>query len=112
MVFNHVGLYWIIKKKIKFYFEDHCTNCILNGPWYNTTICSQLHGSSFEDYDTTARKYSYNLMCYIENYEIMHSTGNDDTCSGGGRPLKNESRIDALVSLWITLNLIYSWLQS
>ena len=35
---------------------------ILYGPWYNTMIFSQLHGSYFEDCVTTARKDRYNIF--------------------------------------------------
>ena len=33
------------KQKLKFDFEGYCTIGIINGPWYNTTTCSQMHGS-------------------------------------------------------------------
>ena len=39
-VFQHIGLYWIIdsKGRLKFDFEKHCTNWIINGPWHKTTV--------------------------------------------------------------------------
>ena len=42
----------------------------------------------------------------------MHPAENDDASSGGGRPLMDDSTKEVLVSLGITLNFIYSWLQS
>ena len=36
-----------------------------NGPWYNTTICSKLHGTAFEDFIINYGTDRYNLMCYI-----------------------------------------------
>ena len=32
------------------------------GLWYNTAICSKLHGSMFEDFITHARIDRYNFM--------------------------------------------------
>ena len=84
---------------------------ILNVPWYNTIICSQLHGSSPEDYVTTARKYRYNLMFSTEAHGRMHPTVNDDASSGGGIPMPPESTLYVLVSLVLTLNFIVSWIQ-
>ena len=37
-VLNHTA-----KPKINFYFQHHCPSWILNFPWYNTTLCSQLN---------------------------------------------------------------------
>ena len=68
-----------------------------------------MHGSAFEDYVTTTIKDRYNLMCSIEVYYIISPTINDDSSSGGGRPLLYESTIDVLVSLGLTLKFFYSW---
>ena len=113
-MFQYVGLYWIIdpKEKLKFYFDLHCHNWILIGTWYDTTIFSRLRGYSVEDYFTTAQKYRYNLMCYIEAYEKLHLEYNDDAIIGGGRPLIDGSTTDTLISLDHTLNSIDSWIQS
>ena len=73
---------------------------------------SHFHGSSFEDYFTTARKYRHNLMCSIEAYYRLYTTCNDYASSGGGRLLPNVLTTDAQVSLGYTLNFIGSWLQS
>ena len=35
------------------------------GPWYNTVICSRMHGSLFEDFITNARNDRYNILCYL-----------------------------------------------
>ena len=47
-------------------------------------------------------------MYYIEYYEKVHPICNDNTSSGGGRPLTDGSTKDVLVSLGTTLNLIGS----
>ena len=75
VVFLPVGIYWInnSKEDLKFDFDHHCPNWILNFPLCNTTICSHFQGYLFDDYFTTLRKYRYNLMCYIEAYKKIAS---------------------------------------
>ena len=89
MVFKHVGLSWIIQSKqnLNFDFQHNCTSWILNIPWYNTTICSRSHGLVFLKYVTAARHDQYNPMCSIEAHETEHKSIDDETGSGGGRPL-------------------------
>ena len=74
IVFEHVGLTWIINtnQELNFYFQHPCTSWILNGPLYNTMICSQLHGFYFEDCVTTTRRDIYNIMCSIEDHDREH----------------------------------------
>ena len=71
MVFQNIGLFWIIQsnKNLSFDFQKQFPSWILNGPWYNTTICSQSHGWVFEDYFTTFKRDKYNTMCSIETFE-------------------------------------------
>ena len=38
---------------------------LIKFPWYNTDICSRLHGNIFEDFITHARTDRYNLMCSL-----------------------------------------------
>ena len=38
------------------------------GPWYNTTIFSQLNGQIFEDF-STVRKESYEFMFAVDAYK-------------------------------------------
>ena len=93
MAFQHVSLSWIIQsnQELNFDFQYHCHSWILNGPWYNTMICSQFHCSSFEYYVTTGKRDRYNIMCSIEDHDIDFPTVNDDAISGGGRPLTPDS---------------------
>ena len=35
------------------------------GPWYNTDICSKLHGSMLEDFITLAITDRYHVICSI-----------------------------------------------
>ena len=71
MVFPHVDLSFIVhsKQNLNFYFQHHCPSWILNGPWYNTTICPRLQTLLFGYSVTTNIHYRYNLMCSIEDNE-------------------------------------------
>ena len=42
--------------------ESNNTNWLNKGTWYNTVICSRLHGSMFKDVITDARTDRYNLL--------------------------------------------------
>ena len=55
IVFQNVGLSWIIQlnQDLNFYIQQHCPYLLINGLWYNTNICSLLHGSLFECYVRT-----------------------------------------------------------
>ena len=49
------------------------------GPWYNTYICSRLHGSLFEDFITHTRTDRYNLVCSIvSHYNKQPAYENDE----------------------------------
>ena len=69
------------------YFQLHFTSWVMNCPWYETTICSLLHGFFFEYYVTTSKHDKYNLMCSIESHEKNHKHVNDQASNGGVRPL-------------------------
>ena len=75
------------QKKPSFNSQHNCPYCIINIPWYNTTICSRSHGLVFLKYVTAARHDQYNPMCSIEAHETEHKSIDDEAGSGGGRPL-------------------------
>ena len=55
-------------------YEMDKTNhqCWLNkGPQYNTSICSKLHESKFEDFITQERTYRYNFMCSLASHDKL-----------------------------------------
>ena len=63
-------------------------DCMIGGPWYNTSICKKLHGKLFERFIINARTDRYNIMCFIDAYEIeKKSSSCDDGSSGGVFPL-------------------------
>ena len=80
MVFQHVGLSWIIQsnQKLNFYFQHHCTSWIINVPLYNTTICSQLLGFLFGYCVTEFRRERYNIINSIEYNKRENKYVNDD----------------------------------
>ena len=45
--------------------ENNHPNWFNKGPWYETSICSKLHGKVFEYFIKNARIDRYNLMCSI-----------------------------------------------
>ena len=75
-------------------------------------ICSCFHGSSLEDYFTTAQKGRYNLMCYIKAYDKLHQTYAESASSGGRIPPPDVSTKDMLLPLGHTLSFIESWINS
>ena len=67
-ILHHVGMSWIIspKNEMKYEIDENNHQYWLNrGPWYNTDICSRLHGSLFEDFITHARTNIYNITCSL-----------------------------------------------
>ena len=93
MVFQQVGLSWIIKsnQKINFDIQLQCPSWVINGPQYNSMIFLRLNGSLFEDSVTTEKCDRYNIICSIDDCERNHKSVNDEACSGGGRPLQFNS---------------------
>ena len=47
-------------------------------PWYNTDICSRLHGSLFEYFITHARTDRYNIMCSLVAHDKKLPAYEDD----------------------------------
>ena len=67
-ILHCVGMSWIIcsNEEIKFeIYESNHPDWFNKGPWYNTEICSKLHGKPFEEFISHTRTDRYNLMCYI-----------------------------------------------
>ena len=64
-ILHHVGMSWIIRsnKEMKYEIDENNHQDWLNkGPWYNTLINLNLHGSMFEYFITHARTDRYNFM--------------------------------------------------
>ena len=111
-VFYHVGLSWIIspKNKMKYDTEEENPDWLNKGPWYNTTICSKLHGTVFEGFIRNAKTYRYNLMCYVTENDSQQATYVDDATSAVGRAIPKNSTTSELKLLGVTFNFIDFWL--
>ena len=83
-ILHHVGMSWIISPNKEMNYEmdeNHHQDWLNKGPWYNTSICSKLHGSSFEDFITQARTYRYNIMCYLVAHDRLQLYHKDNESS-------------------------------
>ena len=114
MVLQHVGLSWIIQSNQKLNYDPqrHCNSWMINFPWYNTMICSRLHGLLYEYYVTTAIRERYSIMRSIEDHNKEKPTINYDTSSGGDIPLTYNSTKYLLFSFGLILNCIDSCTKS
>ena len=112
-ILHHLGMSWIISsnKEMKYEMDDNNHQYWLNkGPWYNTSICLNLHGSMFEDFITHARSDRYNLMCSLVAYDKIQPYYEDDEISIGDRSIPKNATTEVLKSLGATLNFIDIWI--
>ena len=67
---HHVGMIWIIEndEELKYYMDILNWDWLIDGSWYNTSICKKLHGKLFEGFIINARTDRYNIMCSIDAY--------------------------------------------
>ena len=67
-ILHHVGMSWTISSNDEMKYEIDESNhqdWLNKGTWYNTEICSRLHGSLFEYFITHVRTDRYNIMCSL-----------------------------------------------
>ena len=67
-ILYHVGILCIIisNEEMKYEIDESNHKYWLNkGPWYNTAICSRLHGILIEYFITHEITDRYNLMYYL-----------------------------------------------
>ena len=76
--------------------ETNNQDWLNNGPWYNTSICSKLHGSRFEDFITQARTDRYNLMCSLVAHDILQLDYKSKESSIGDREIPDDATIKKL----------------
>ena len=60
-------------------------------PWYNTTICSKLHGILYEDFIRNSRTDRYNIMHSITAHNMQQPKYVDDSSSAGGKEMPNNA---------------------
>ena len=47
-------------------------------PWYNTALCSRLHGILFEDFITHSGTNRYNIRCYLVAHDKKQPAYEDE----------------------------------
>ena len=105
----HAVMLWIIISNREMEYEMNEINhldCLNKGPWYNRNICSKLHGSMFEDFNTQVRIDRYNLICSLVAHDRLQVYYKDDESSIGDREILNDTTIKTLESLVATINFI------
>ena len=71
-ILHHVGMSWIIYSNDEMRYEIDKNNhpdWLNKVTWYNTAICSRLHGSLFEDFIAHERTNRYNFMCPLVSHD-------------------------------------------
>ena len=91
--------------------ENNHQDWLNKGPWYNTSICSKLHGSMFEDFITQARTYRHNIMCSLVAHDILQKDYKDDEGSIGDRVIPDNAKTKILEALGDTIHFIDIWLK-
>ena len=81
------------------------------GPWYNKSICLQLHGSMFEDFITHTGTGRYNLMCSLLAHDKMQPNDEGYESSLGDRSIPKYATTKSLTALGASLNFIYIWIK-
>ena len=60
---------------------------LTDGPWYDTFICTGLHGTVFEINIINAKTDRYNIMCFIGSHEKNSHNIFYYGSSGGGKAI-------------------------
>ena len=76
-------------------------------PWYNTSICSKLHGCRFEDFITQARIDRYNLMCSLVAHDKLKLDYKDDESSIGDRSISDDATTKSLEALGANISFLF-----
>ena len=71
--------------------EKNNPDWIIDGPWYNTSICEKSHGTVFENFIINSITDRYNLMCYIDSHYKQYPSSVDYGSSVGGNVLSSKS---------------------
>ena len=88
-MFHHDDLSWTIQTKGKdnFAVDEHFTCWCTGGPWCNTIIFQNLHGTIFDYLFVNPRQDRYEPMCGLHKYERLCDKLYDKIIFGGGIPL-------------------------
>ena len=105
---------WIISSNQEMEYEmdeNNHQDWLNKGPWYNTSSCSKLHGSRFEDFITQARTEQSNLMCSLVAHDRLQLDYKYDKISIGHRSINDNESTKTLEALGTTINFIDIWLK-
>ena len=91
--------------------EDNHQDWFNKGPWYNTSICSKLHGIRFEDFITQAIIDRNNLMCSLVSHDRFQLDYKDDEISIGDRAIPDNATTKTLEASGATINFIDIWIK-
>ena len=76
--------------------EVNHPNWLNKGPWYNTAICSRLHGIMFEYFIIHARTDRYNIIYYILAHDLEKPAYEDDEIIIGDNLIPKHVKTEAL----------------
>ena len=113
-IWHHVSMSWITSFNDEMKYEIYKINhqyWLNKGTWYNTDICSRLHGSLFEYFITHARTDRYNLMCSLVKHDKKQPAYEDEERSIGDRLVTKNATTEELEALGVTLSFIDIWLK-
>ena len=70
-MFHHIGLSCMIETKDQYTFnvEGKFIEWCTGGPWFNETICRNLHVPIFEELFGTSSQDIYDIMCGLQAYD-------------------------------------------
>ena len=97
--------------KIKYETVENNPDWLNKVPWYNTTICSKLHGTVFEYFIRNSGTDRYNFMSYITSHDRKQPTYVDFARSDGGISIPKNATTAALKSLGANIKFIDCWLK-
>ena len=101
-ILHRVGMSWIICSNKEMLYEidkSNHPNWLNKVRWYNTSICSKLHGNVFEDFNGHARTDIYYLMCSIAAHDKKQSSYEYEKRSIRDIPIPKNATTESLEAL-------------
>ena len=95
-VLHHVGLSWIIEtnQQWEYDIDEHSSNFLTNGHWYNIYISTKLYGTVFDIYIRNAITKSYISMCFIDARKKQQASCVNVGSSDGGKAIPPNSKTE------------------
>ena len=76
--------------------------------WFNETVYHNIHGPSFEEFFVISREDRYDIMCGLHDYDKDKENSTGTTYLHGGHPLPEDSNVNPLIYLCVTITFIGS----